>query len=79
LVATNLWTHSQVLHPDIAILTDPDPQSLAEGIRMAAYEEDAQIRARAASKLAESEYTDSNYLSKIEQVLSLAASRQKER
>ena len=79
LVATNLWTHSQVLHPEIAILTDPDPHSLAEGIRMAAYEEDAQIRARAASKLAESEYTHSNYLSKIEQVLSLAASRQKER
>lgn len=32
IVATNLPTHTQVLNRDVAILTEPDPISLAEGI-----------------------------------------------
>lgn len=31
-VATDLLTHRQVLNRDVAILTEPDPESLAEGI-----------------------------------------------
>ncbi len=69
LVATNLWTHRQVLTPEIAILTEPDPQSLAEGIQAAAFEEDAQHRAQAARELAQCEYTYLRYLEKIEEVL----------
>jgi glycosyltransferase involved in cell wall biosynthesis len=32
IVATNLLTHTQVLNRDIAVLTEPEPESLAEGI-----------------------------------------------
>lgn len=32
IVATNLLTHTQVLNGDIAVLTEPDPASLAKGI-----------------------------------------------
>jgi len=32
IVATNLLTHTQVLDQTVAVLTDPDPQSFAEGI-----------------------------------------------
>lgn len=34
IVATNLLSHTQVLNRDVAVLTEPDPQSLAEGIIM---------------------------------------------
>lgn len=32
IVATNLPTHRQVLHPDMAVLVEPDPKALARGI-----------------------------------------------
>lgn len=78
LVATNLWTHSQVLTPEIAILTEPDPQSLAEGIQKAAFEESARQRAQTALEFAEREYTTARYLGKIEKVLALATTRKEQ-
>jgi len=32
IVATNLETHTQVLHPDVAVLTDAAPEAFADGI-----------------------------------------------
>jgi len=32
IVATNLLTHTQVLSPDVAVLTEPDPEDFARGI-----------------------------------------------
>ncbi len=72
IVATNLWTHTQVLDSRHAILVDPDPRSLAEGIRFALFNPEAESRARAARKRAERDYTEARYLEKMAQVLNLA-------
>ncbi len=65
IVATNLWTHTQVLSPEISVLAEPDPQSLADGIIFALHQEEAQDRARKCKQLAEREYTYPRYLEKI--------------
>jgi glycosyltransferase involved in cell wall biosynthesis len=72
IVATNLWTHTQVLSPEISVLAEPDPQSLAEGIIFALHQEDAQIRARKCKQLADRKYTYPRYLEKIRQSLQKA-------
>jgi glycosyltransferase involved in cell wall biosynthesis len=72
LVATNLWTHTQVLNDKISVLVDPTPESLAQGLSFALSSEEANERARAARELSEREYTYSNYLSKIRHCLEIA-------
>lgn len=72
LVATNLWTHTQVLSSINSILTEPNPQSLADGILYALFNEDAQKRARTANEFAEKEYTYPKYQEKINQTLKKA-------
>lgn len=72
LVATNLWTHTQVLNSRNAILVEPDASSLAEGISFALRSEEAKVRARAAAERAGREYTLPRYLEKIGQVLDKA-------
>jgi glycosyltransferase involved in cell wall biosynthesis len=74
LVATNLWTHTQVLNSRNAILAEPDAQSLAEGISFALKSEEAGARARAAAEWARKEFTLPRYLEKICQVLDQAKS-----
>jgi glycosyltransferase involved in cell wall biosynthesis len=72
IVATKLWTHTQVLNPEISVLAEPDPESLAEGITFALHQEEAQVRAQKCKQLAEREYTYPNYLEKIRQALQKA-------
>ncbi|MFB0565082.1 MAG: glycosyltransferase family 4 protein [Candidatus Aminicenantaceae bacterium] len=72
LVATNLWTHSQVLSDKISVLVEPNPQSLAEGIMFALSSEEAKRRAERCKELAEREYTYPSYLGKISHVLRMA-------
>ena len=72
IVATNLWTHSQVLSEKISILTDPDPKSFAQGILFALRDQRAADRALAAKKMAEMEYTFINYKKKITTALEKA-------
>ena len=72
LVATNLWTHTQVLNSRNAILVEPDAPSLAEGISFALRSEEARARAHAAAEWARKEYTLPRYLEKIGQVLDQA-------
>ena len=64
-VATNLWTHSQVLSEKISVLVDPDPKSFAHGILFALNDPEASERALTAKKMAEKDYTFDNYKTKI--------------
>jgi glycosyltransferase involved in cell wall biosynthesis len=76
LVATRLWTHTQVLDERRAILADPKADDFARGIEFALRNPEAQERARAAREWAEKEYAPSRYLEKISQVLELARRNQ---
>lgn len=72
LVATNLWTHSQVLNENISILVDPDAESFAAGISYALNDPEAKKRAESARRLAETEYTYPKYLYLIGEILNKA-------
>jgi glycosyltransferase involved in cell wall biosynthesis len=75
LVATRLWTHTQILDDRLAVLTAPEPQALADGISFALDSEEARVRAREARRLAEREYVYPKYLEKINEALQKAAGR----
>jgi glycosyltransferase involved in cell wall biosynthesis len=74
LVATRLWTHTQVLSDNLAILAPPDADDFARAIDFALHNPEAQARARKAQEWAEKEYAPSRYLDKISRALSLARS-----
>lgn len=79
LVATKLWTHTQLLDDRMAILVDPDAESLAEGIASALFDPEARARAESAKLLAEENYTYPRYLEKMKAVLALAEGKMPER
>ncbi len=63
IVATRLLTHTQVLSDDVAILTEPTPESFASGILRAIADPAAARRIGAAAKhLADTRYTYDAYL-----------------
>jgi glycosyltransferase involved in cell wall biosynthesis len=72
LVATNLYTHTQVLDPGEVVLADPDPEGFASGITFALTSGEARARAAAAKKRADAEYTEAAYLEKMSRVLDMA-------
>ena len=72
LVATNLYTHTQVLNEGISILVEPTADRMADGLTMALTSPAAQARARAARDLAEREYTLAAYLERMRRCLRLA-------
>jgi len=76
-VATNLWTHTQVFNDKIAVLVDPNPQSLADGILFALFDREASQRALAGKTMADREFTFENYKKKINQALESAFSNMK--
>lgn len=73
LVATKLWTHTQILDDKISILVRPDANSLASGISRALFDEEAQDRAQAAKEISDKEFTFPKYLEKISLVLHKAS------
>jgi glycosyltransferase involved in cell wall biosynthesis len=79
IVATNLWTHTQILSREQAVLVDPDPQSLAGGIEFALKNPEAMTRARAAKEWAEKEFTPAKYLEKMTLILEKSCARCQER
>ncbi len=79
IVATDLWTHTQVLSQEHAILVAPDPQSLARGIEFALKSPEAMARAQAAREWAEREFTFQTYVQKMALILEKACSRLQER
>lgn len=70
-VATNLWTHTQVLNPEIAILCEPSPEGIAKGIEIALSEKGNEI-AKNALEFSRREFTEERYLSLIESALKVA-------
>jgi glycosyltransferase involved in cell wall biosynthesis len=72
LVATNLWTHTQVLNENISVLVKPDPKSLAEGLLFALYKKEALRRSKEAKALAERDFTFAKYKALITQALDKA-------
>jgi len=79
LVATNLYTHTQVLNEGISILVEPTAEGLAEGLAMALTSPAAQARARAARDLADREYTLSAYLERMDRCLRTALENRRRR
>jgi glycosyltransferase involved in cell wall biosynthesis len=72
LVATNLWTHTQVLSEQISILVEPDAECMAEGISFALFDDRARERATLAKEKADRDYTYPRYKDKISQILNKA-------
>ena len=72
LVATKLWTHTQMLDDSTAILVEPDAESLAEGISTALHKPEALARAEAARQSAVKKYTYPQYLETMRAVLARA-------
>jgi glycosyltransferase involved in cell wall biosynthesis len=73
LVATNLWTHTQVLSDNISVLVEPDAECMAEGITFALFDERAQKRANFAREKADQDFTYPRYKERINQVLNKAS------
>ncbi len=73
IVATNLYTHTQVLNPDISVLVEPSPESMAQGILTVL--EDAALAqqlGQQAQQLFEDVYSFRTFVQKTEQVLQMA-------
>ncbi len=77
-VATDLWTHTQVLDPEIAFLVAPDAESLAAGLRQALFTPEGAARAARAGEMAAREYTFSRYSEKLSLVLRKATQEREE-
>lgn len=72
LVATKIWSHTQVLDDQVCYLVDPEPQSLADGI-VAALDDLGRNTERAtrARALYEREYARPIYVGKIQRLLEI--------
>jgi glycosyltransferase involved in cell wall biosynthesis len=72
LVATRIWSHTQVLNESVCFLVDPDPESLASGLLEALNDEDraTQLAANALA-LYEIEYARPVYEHKVRRLLDL--------
>ena len=70
LVATNIYSHTQVLSPEVAFLVQPEPEDMARGI-IAALNSDAlrEKMVRNAQKLYEEKYSRPIYEQKMRKVL----------
>lgn len=71
-VATKLWTHTQILDNKIAILVKPEAKSMAEGIKRALFDKKGEKCAKAAKEMADKEYTFQRYREKITEALNRA-------
>lgn len=74
LVATNLYTHTQSINRDIAILVEPDSRSFAQGIRRAVTAEGRKI-ARRAVEFAKINYSPERYLQLVDEAVKKAITR----
>lgn len=72
LVATAIWSHTQVLSEDVCFLVEPEPEAMARGLVRAMTDAEAvQQRVQAALRLYESAYSRSVYEQKVQQFLAL--------
>jgi glycosyltransferase involved in cell wall biosynthesis len=68
-VATDLWTHTQVLNPKIAVLEKPEPEKMAAAIAFACFAPEAGERAQRAAAMAAEKYSFNRYRDILAQVL----------
>jgi len=77
-VATRLFTHTQVLNDDVAMLTDPNPKGFAQGILELLKDEGLRAQlGKSGKKLVEEEYSEKKFAEKVEKVYNFVASRSK--
>jgi glycosyltransferase involved in cell wall biosynthesis len=70
LVATRIWSHTQVLTDDVCFLVEPEPDDMARGLIEALTDEPERSRKVAAAlELYEREYSRSKYEQKIDRLL----------
>lgn len=69
LVATNIWSHTQVLDESVCFLVEPEPESMARGLLQALEEGPRSQRVAAALELYEREYSRDRYEAKITRLL----------
>ncbi len=72
-VATDLYTHTQSVTPDIAILVKPEPEAFAQGIRDAVSEKGKDIT-RGAEKFCRENYSFQRYLELVSKSVEVATS-----
>jgi len=77
IVATSLVTHTQVLNPDIAILTGPDSTSFGEGILEALENPDVPAMVERARQVAEEKYSYDEYVAKTRRLYAYVGSLRK--
>lgn len=74
LVATRIWSHTQVLNDDICFLVEADPESMAQGLVEALQDKERGARLTVAAKrLYEENYARPVYERKIQQLLRILA------
>ncbi len=74
LVATRIWSHTQVLNDSVCIMVDPEPESIARGLlRALADPEHAHLVASRARALYEREYARPVYERKIQRLLEIVS------
>jgi glycosyltransferase involved in cell wall biosynthesis len=70
LVATRIYSHTQVLTEDVAFLVDPTPKDMAKGIILSLNEKElVKQKAENAMNLYENEYSRTVYTSKLKRLL----------
>ncbi|MDD8025198.1 MAG: glycosyltransferase [Acidobacteriota bacterium] len=75
MVATRLYTHTQVLSDDIAVLAPAEPGGFAAGLDFALASSEARERAAEAKRRADAEWIYPRYLEKITRALNKAVGR----
>jgi len=69
IVATDLYTHRQILNEKVAVLTEPDPEKFADGISKLLNDEKMRERiVLEAKKLVEGKYSYKDYIEKTKRV-----------
>jgi glycosyltransferase involved in cell wall biosynthesis len=69
IVATNIYSHTQVLNDSVAFLVEPTPDDMAQGIlRALQHPEEAQQKARNAQELYETRYSRRVYTEKMKRL-----------
>jgi glycosyltransferase involved in cell wall biosynthesis len=72
LVATNIYSHTQVLTPEVAFLVEPTPEGLGKGLLQAfTNKEETESKVNAAKKLYEEKYSRIIYSQKLKKLLEL--------
>ena len=75
IVATDLWTNTQVLTEDIAVLAPPEPEKFAAAMDFALVSDEAKRRAKAGADRAAREFTYPRYKEKISAAVEKAVRR----